>query len=172
MSITDNSFPFITGMGYRSLCDYIYDEFKKFDIDEITQFDNMKIFVKTDFLYEFEFKVLPKIKNSFILYTHNSDLPIDHKYNNIINNIYLSKWFGQNINIENYKLHSIPIGIANKRWDHGNIDILKKVISENNKKENIVYCNIDINTNINERMSCLSNIYPIVNSNRLDLRII
>lgn len=168
MSLTDDSLPFITGMGYRNLCDYVYDEFEKFNIDIINQFENMKIFVKTDFLFEFQSISLKKINKPFILYTHNSDLSIDYRYINIINNPYLVKWFGQNINFKSDKLYSIPIGIANKRWNHGDIEILKKVISEDNKKVNLVYCNIDINTNIIERKKCLSNIYPIVNSNRVN----
>jgi hypothetical protein len=44
------------------------------------------------------------------------------------------------------------------------VDILKKIINENNIKTNIVYCNIDVNTNISERSSCLESIYPIKNS--------
>lgn len=164
---TEDSYPYITGMGYRKMCDYVYDEFYKFDIHRIIQFDNMKIFVKTDFLSEFEFRILPKINKNFILFTHNSDLSIDSKYLNILNNIYLVKWFGQNINIINPKLYSIPIGIANRRWSHGDVSVLEKIISEKNKKDNLVYCNIDVKTNLNERERCLSCIYPIVNSDRV-----
>jgi len=168
MLVTDDSTPFITGMGYRKNCDYIYDEFSKFTIDNINQFDGMKIFVKTDLLFEFESHILQKINKNFILYTHNSDLCIDSKYNSIIDNKFLLRWFGQNINTYHDKLESIPIGIANKRWPHGNVDIIKKIISENNKKENLIYCNLDINTNIIERSKCLSCVYPILNSNRVD----
>jgi hypothetical protein len=161
MELTKDSLPFLTGMGYRNQCDFIYDEFYKFNIEIIDQFDGMKIFVKTDMLFEFESIILTKITKKFILYTHNSDLSIDDKYLKIINNDYLLKWYGQNINTHNYKLVSIPIGIANSRWEHGNVDILKKIINENNIKTNIVYCNIDVNTNISERSSCLESIYQI-----------
>jgi len=166
--VTDDSIPFVTGMGYRKICDYIYDEFYQFDINNIDQFDNMKIFVKTDFLFDFEFKILPKINRNFILYTHNSDLCIDNKYLSILNNIFLVKWYGQNINTVHDKLQSIPIGLANKRWQHGNVEILKKIISENNKKDNMIYCNMDINTNYAERTNCLQSISPIQNSNRVN----
>ena len=127
MELTQDSLPFITGMGYRKICDYIYDEFYQFDINNIDQFDKMKIFVKTDFLFDFEFKILPKINKNFILYTHNSDLCIDNKYLSILNNDYLIKWYGQNINTIHDKLQSIPIGIANRRWSHGDVEILKKI---------------------------------------------
>lgn len=167
MELTKDSLPFITGMGYRKICDFIYDEFYKLNINEIEQFDSMKIFVKTDFLFEFIREVLPNITNKFFLYSHNSDECVDGRYSEIFDNEYLLTWFAQNVNIINDKVKSIPIGIANRRWPHGNIEILEKVINENNTKTDIVYCNIDINTNIAERSNCLEEIYPIQNSNKV-----
>ena len=167
MDLTKDSLPFISGMGYRLICDFIYDEFYKFDINEVKQFDYMRIFVKTDLLFEFTNNVLPSITNKFLLYSHNSDLCVDDKYSEILTNNYLITWFGQNINTINDKLKSIPIGLANRRWPHGDIEILKKVIDENNTKNNLVYCNIDVNTNISERSTCLEEIYPIQNSNKV-----
>jgi hypothetical protein len=164
MELTKDSLPFITGMGYRKKCDFIYDEFYQFDINKVNQFDGMKIFVKTDMLDDFKSIIIPNIKNKFILYTHNSDLSIDDSYLSIMNNDYLLKWYGQNINFFHDKLFSIPIGIANRRWSHGDVGILQNIINENNIKTNIVYCNIDVNTNISERSSCLESIYPIKNS--------
>jgi len=139
MELTKDSLPFITGMGYRKMCDFIYDEFYKVNITEVNQFDGMKIFVKTDFLFEFISNVLPNITNKFFLYSHNSDECIDDKYFLILNNDNLLTWFGQNVNTINDKLKSIPIGIANRRWPHGNIEILQKVIHENNTRDNLIY---------------------------------
>jgi len=167
MYIIEDSSPFISGMGYRKICDFVYDEFDKFDVFNISQFDGMKIFVKTDLLFSFNLNVLPNINKNFVLYTHNSDLSIDSKYGDIISNKFITKWFGQNIDYSHSKLESIPIGIANKRWEHGNVDTLEKVISENNEKTNLIYCNFDINTNISERRECLSNI-NIKNSEKVD----
>lgn len=167
MELTKDSLPFISGMGYRKICDFVYDEFYKFNINEVIQFDDMKIFVKTDYLFEFIHYILPHINKKFVLYTHNSDQSIDNRHIGILNNNYLIKWFAQNVNIYNDKLFSIPIGLANRRWPHGNIEILNKIINENNKKENMVYCNIDVNTNIIERTDCLNNILPIKNSEKV-----
>ena len=33
-TLTAHSLPFITGMGYRHKCDFIYDEFYMFDIEK------------------------------------------------------------------------------------------------------------------------------------------
>lgn len=163
----EHSLPYITGMGYRYVCDYKYDEFEKFNVNNIKQFDGMKIFVKTDYLFEFGLLVLNNITSNFILFTHNTDLCVDNKYVNILNNKHLIEWHGQNINLIHPKLRSIPIGLANKRWSHGNVDILDKIVNLNNSKNNLVYCNFDVHTNYIERNYCLENIKPIVNSNRI-----
>ena len=118
----------------------------------------MSIFVKTDLLISFINNVLPKINKIFILYTHNSDLLITENYKLILENQYILKWYGQNIGFKHKKLESIPIGLANKRWEHGDINILQKIINEDNTKDNIVYCNFDINTNYKERKYCIDNI--------------
>ena len=109
MELTEDSLPFITGMGYRNKCDFIYDEFFQFNINDVIQFDEMKIFVKTDMLFDFIDRVMIKINKKFILYTHNSDLCIDINYNKLLNSEYLIKWYGQNVNINHPKLISIPI---------------------------------------------------------------
>lgn len=166
--MTKDSLPFISGMGYRKLCDYIYDEFEKFNIDNIKQFNGMKIFVKTDLLAEFIRNILFKIKTNFILYSHNSDLGIDEKYVDLLDNKYLKMWYAQNVLIRHNKLKSIPIGIANKRWKHGNVEILSDTINKNNTKDNLIYCNFDINTNIVERKKCIDNIFPITLSPKVD----
>ena len=36
-----DSLPFITGMGYRKKCDFIYDDYEKVDVTKIDQFENI-----------------------------------------------------------------------------------------------------------------------------------
>ena len=166
-----DSIPFITGMGYRKKCDFIYDEYEKVDISKIAQFDGMKFFIKTNFISEFINKILPHITFNFIIYTHNSDMIIDKKYERLLNDNKLLCWYGQNIGIKHDKLSSIPIGIANYNWSnrmfmgklytHGDVNILKDVIDLNIPKTNIVHCNFSLYTNPNERKKCLKNIQPI-----------
>jgi hypothetical protein len=40
---------------------------------------------------------------------------------------FLIKCYGQNIMTIHLKLESIPIGIANEKWSHGNEDVFKEV---------------------------------------------
>jgi hypothetical protein len=152
---TEPSFPFITGMGYRSKCNFIFDEFEQFNIDSIAQFDGMSIFVKTDFLQRFNEFVLPRINHKFILVTHNSDIGISQEWLSILQCPFLIKWLAQNVLFDHPLLVPIPIGIANKRWPHGNIEILKEVMAENRPKKNMFYCNFDVQTNPTERFRCL-----------------
>lgn len=116
--------------------------------------DNI-IFIKTDFIENFENMVLPQIPYKFVLITHDSDFPITEKHLNILNNKNLIMWFGMNCHIIHDKLQPVPIGIANEVWPHGNKDILLKIKNENNAKQNLVYCNFDISTNSSERASAL-----------------
>jgi hypothetical protein len=112
-------------------------------------------FVKTDYLDYFEQHFLPKIKIPFVLITHDSDCSITGNTNTqqtILNSPYLIKWFGMNCHTLHPKLHSIPIGMADYVWPHGDKDALIKIINKNNIKINLVYSNFDINTNITERL--------------------
>ena len=68
-TLTDNSLPYISGMGYRYECNLIYDEFKKDDIIKY-QFNDCKIFVKTDYLYEFYTKIQPYLVICYRLHSH------------------------------------------------------------------------------------------------------
>lgn len=169
--ITAPSFPFISGMSYRANCDFHFDEFiRNTDIILTQQFDGMSIFVKTDYLHEFSTFVLPYIKCKFFLYTHNSDLAIRSEWMNICDNKLLQKWYAQNVCFLHDKLQSIPIGIANKRWVHGNTDILQNVIDQNNEKTNLVYCNFDVGTNVSEREYCLNNLVNVKKSQKTDFK--
>lgn len=164
--IIAHSLPFITGMGFRVLCNFTYDEFKKDDLKNI--FDGCKIFVKTDLIREF-YNTYSRLPPKYIfIYTHNSDLPITGAYKYILDNEYILGWKGQNIQFKHPKLKSIPIGIANKRWNHGNIDILNKIINEKNVKNNLVHCRFSVHTNPTERNKCLSCIEPYKNQPRVD----
>jgi hypothetical protein len=70
----------------------------------------------------------------FILVTHNGDLPVDGNYLQYMDNPNLIKWYGQNIMVIHPKLQSIPIGIANEKWDHGNESIFFDVMNQKIKK--------------------------------------
>lgn len=153
MNIND-SLPYISGMSYRSLCDFHYDEFHELNLTNKKLFDGMKFFVKTDFVGKFEQNILPHLKNKFYLYCHNSDLDSPSSLN-LLDHPLLIHCFSQNVNCIHPKLSSIPIGIANSHWPHGDIEVLKNIQSLNIKKNNLVYCNFSTESNSQERAECI-----------------
>lgn len=152
---------FITGNKFKLNCNFSLDENGYNLINDVT--DILKIFVKIDLINVFFDKYLPQTK--FILFTHNGDLPITSEHLKYLNNDNLLHWFGQNVMVNHNKLSSIPIGIANEIWPHGNESIINDVINNNHIKENLLYINFDINTNRYERSKCLE----ILNSKQLFL---
>lgn len=141
----------ITGNKFKKICDYILDE-KGFNKTGVTN-EIPIYFVKTDYIHSFFTSYKPNHKYKII--THNSDYPIDIKFLNILEDTNLISWFGQNINFNHKKLNSIPIGIANEIWEHGNEEVLLKIISQEIKKNKLIHCSFDINTNRYERTQCV-----------------
>ena len=79
--------------------------------------NNMTIYVCGELISFFINKILPKIKNTFILVSGDSDAIIPYEFmskklvDQLINSPYLIKWAVQNKVIEHKKLISIPIGL-------------------------------------------------------------
>lgn len=130
------------------------------NIEEIKKLKN--IFVYTHDLDIFFEKIFPKIDN-FTLISHNSDHGITEKYLKFLDSKKINAWYSQNCYISHEKLFAIPIGIANGRWEHGNLNLLHEVQSKNNNKEYLVYSNFNESTNITER----SKVKKILYSNKI-----
>tara|TARA_R110000744_G_scaffold152220_1_gene266090 strand:- start:177 stop:815 length:639 start_codon:yes stop_codon:yes gene_type:complete len=99
-------------------------------------------------------RVFPLLKNPITLMSHNSDHGVYDIYRKYLDSGKINKWFCQNRLISHPKLFSIPIGIANSQWEHGNQKIFKSIIDQQHKKEFLVYKNFDINTYPMERSIC------------------
>ena len=107
----------------------------------------------------------PKFDHSICLITHNSDTNITEKYVSFLNESKLDKWYAQNTCIEHPKLVTLPIGIANSMWKHGNLDTLMKYIPNNitTYKEKTVYINFRVRTNPEYRR----NVVPILEQHNM-----
>jgi hypothetical protein len=145
----------ITGNKFKRSCHYSLDEFGFHFHSEPNNGELLKIFVKIDYVHNFFMNVPSR---PFILITHNGDLPVDGNYLHYMDNPNLVKWYGQNIMTVHPKLESIPIGIANEKWPHGNESVFFEVMQKDIKKERLIYVNFDVNTNRVERNDCLSEI--------------
>ncbi|MEX0940417.1 MAG: hypothetical protein WDZ41_03585 [Candidatus Babeliales bacterium] len=126
--IRDSSFPYISGDSFRALANHIFDETNKSLNPKDIKYKDI-IFVKTDYLNLFFTKIHPNIQQKYILITHNSDDSAPGKFEHYVYDKKILYWFGQNPTImNNEKFIPIPIGIANRCWSHGNIDVFNKTL--------------------------------------------
>jgi hypothetical protein len=132
-------------------------------IDEIKKYKT--IYVYTHFLNDFFNKFYNHLQDSTVLISHNSDLGIHSDMLHYLKSSKIKKWFCQNRETSHPKLFSIPIGLANSQWPHGNQNLITEIRNKNNKKEFLVYKNFDINTNSYERNICNT----ITNNNGIPL---
>jgi|GEM_PF-628067 len=126
------SFPFITGDGFRSFAQHVFDDISDIDTENVCIGDI--IFVRSDMLHDFFKKVLPKIKNRFILLSNNADNNISIEYKAYKKNMVMH-WYAQNLLYEETNVTPLPIGIANLRY-HKEINLINKARSSMNTKKN------------------------------------
>lgn len=112
------------------------------------------IYVYTHFLNNFFDKYYNFLQEETILISHNSDLGIHENMLKYLEGNKIKKWYCQNRETSHPKLFSIPIGLANSQWPHGNQNLISEIKNKNNKKEFLIYKNFDINTNSYERNIC------------------
>jgi hypothetical protein len=116
----------------------VYDEN---DVANIDFNKNLIFFTKIDFIQLFIQKILPNICNNFILITHNGDQQSGH-HEAILNNEYLVRWYGQNMDSLHKKVHGIPIGLENRHWGRVNTDVI--LAKRNSLKVNLLYLNFTL----------------------------
>jgi len=123
-----------------------------FSPQDISKFK--KIFIYTDYIHDVMLKYENYLSDNITIVTHNSDCGVDASCVNYLENKKIKKWFCQNKYIDHQKLISLPIGIANRQWPHGNIELLQRIINQQNAKTNLVYKNFEIGTNTYKRNLC------------------
>ena len=147
---TKDSYPYVTGMGFRNRAYAIYDEFHQDDPSTI-MFDGQVVFVKSDYIGPFFTQVMPKIYRSIRIITHNSAIGIGSEYKEFLSDPRIISWHAQNANFSHPKLFSVPLGLANQRWVHGDLDVVEEVSREDIDRTNLVYMNFDLGTNRERR---------------------
>ena len=142
---------------------------------DITEFNDNKnydnpriVFCYGDLIKSFE-KIIHLFVNPFILITHNSDENISYHSDKhivyILNCPKLIRWHAQNVNCLNEKLHFIPIGIANRQWEHGSLSMYQFINDNYNissMKNKGVFMNFKIETNPEKRMVCYETLFTKV----------
>ncbi len=151
---------FLNGTYFKHQCKVQLTDYKdertpsfKLKVDE--DIENNFVFCIPEFLQLFE-KSRTIGSSEFTLVTHNSDINFTYEYVKAVVELFpkMQHWYTQNLLCEHPKVSPIPIGIANPRWSHGNKDRFKKIIEENNEKDNLYYANFNVSTNPKERNYC------------------
>jgi len=109
------------------------------------------IFVNNWTLDKFFNKIFPLLKNKYIFISHNSDAALTDTHTHFLNDKKVLKWYTQNKAINHKKLFTLPIGIANQQYSHGNLELLNQIIDNSFNKQYLVYKNFDIHTNFQTR---------------------
>jgi hypothetical protein len=112
--------------------------------------NQIKLFIYTHELNLFQTKLLPYLNINFkyIYYIHNSDNSFNSMHSLLLKNITTLKVYSQNIDYPlSPKLEFLPIGLANKMWPHGDLNILFEQMSNSYKYKKQEFNNIYINLN-------------------------
>ena len=113
--------------------------------------DVKTIFVNTWTLDKFFSIIFPLLLGKYTFISHNSDLGFEERHASFLDSEKVIKWFSQNAYIEHSKLISLPIGLGNQQYPHGNLKLIKSIIERKLNKELLVFKNFDCNTNYSER---------------------
>lgn len=147
-----SSYPYISGDTFRKLADHIYDETKRVNPSNVKK--NDIVFLNTSLISDFFEKVNPKIKNKYILITHNSDLNISSRDTKFIDEKIIH-WFAQNLGIKkNSKISPLPIGLENLRYQNNGV-IKDFKINTDNEKNKFILCSFNESTNHDKRNKVL-----------------
>ena len=137
-----SSAPLISGNTFRSYANHVFDQTtQQFHPENVQRGDI--IFVKTDWDYLecFFTKHHPKIQHPYVLLTHNSDHSAPGPFRVYLDSPLILAWFAQNIEGEPHsKLYHLPIGIANRCWEHGNPAVFWHWLSKAQNKQRPYLC--------------------------------
>jgi hypothetical protein len=110
------------------------------------------IFVNNWTLSKFFKIIFPLLTNKYIFISHNSDETFNDSYRCYLDNDKVIAWYSQNSITDHPKLYSLPIGLGNQQYPHGNLNLLNSIIKRNVPKDLLVFKNFNIGTNFRERV--------------------
>lgn len=151
-----NSYPFVSGDGFRNIADFVYDEIKNFNPKDVKNGDI--IFVASPFIKEYFTKIHIQINQPYKLITHNGDNEVGEFESKYIDDKIIH-WFAQNNTFKHPKITPIPIGIENKKWFMSGYvltKIIKKLEGQRNERKRRILFGFNSNTNFEERSKALA----------------
>jgi hypothetical protein len=165
-NLRPSSKPFLAGDTYRALANCLYDNTHLCSASDINaQGAGMIIYASSYLLDKFCNEVLPFVKITFVLITHQSDRAIENSepFTTIAENPYLLHWFAQNCLYMNKKITPLPIGLEDLwRHNHGELaDYKKKSFVTHIKRPRILMC-FAIQTNPKKRLDCYNSLKSLI----------
>ena len=132
---------------------HLTDRFIYIDTKEII-LNSYKVYCCTHHLLNIDklFNLLALFQNEFILFFHNSDTNFQKQHLKLFQIKNLKQIFTQNMNVIHPNVYPLPIGFANEKWPHGNLNIIEKY--RNMKKNKYIFFNFAIKTNKAVRKNC------------------
>lgn len=130
------SYPFLSGDTFRDFADHVWDEdAENFNPSSVRERD--VIFLPTHRVTDFFEIFHPKIKNKYILITHNSDCEVNKKVASLMDEKIIH-WFAQNLSFTHPKLTPIPIGLENLHHNkNGIITNFEEAIKQDADRERV-----------------------------------
>ena len=150
----------ITGEKFKTVGDFIFGASastrSKDDYDGLENTLKIPLLKNFDIIYTHTiyaqrlFAVLSVIDEKVTVVTHNADVNVDDKIK-IPDNVI--KWHTQNVNTQNPKVESIPIGLENERWFKPihKKEKMEAMLRTPKHRRNLVYMNHNVKTNPSER---------------------
>lgn len=140
-SLNPSSYPFLSGDTFRQLATLVYcGEQLNLTKPEI-------IYLCSKYLKKF-MKDAEKIKQKFILISHNGDDLVNSSYKRLANNPFLIKWYAANSILKHSKVTLLPLGLQNRRFHlFGVISDFKKLRKKIKKKLPRILSCFNIETN-------------------------
>lgn len=150
--VDEENYPFVAPYTFKILADFIYDPNVPFEAEKV--FNGAVVYVKSTELFTFFSQAHRKIKKRYILITHGTDQAVPGRFVNKLNDSKIIAWLGRNPSLKFHKkFHAIPIGI-NARKEYaakGVVPLFKNIMELDIPKEYLLYLNINVKTNGNER---------------------
>lgn len=138
-----DSSPFITGDGFRSMASHIFDTESTIDPRAVKK--NDIVFVTLSQIRQYLECIHPRIKNPYVLITHNGDTCIDESFHQYIDQKII-RWWTQNLMMKHPKLSALPIGIENlSYYNHGIPELFAK--KRQRKKKSKILFGFSVSTN-------------------------
>ena len=169
----NSSYPFISGDTFRAMADHVFDETTDVNewserIQNISSGDVVFLGTEVPLLKFFGKNIFEKIRHPFVLITHNSDLSVPTtEFRWVLDHEKILAWFASNPDYVHKKLVPIPIGLANRRWTHGNLNAFERAFYRDRKpffnRMTLLYVNFEVKNNAKARAQAVKWAHKVFN---------